>query len=67
MDNIESEALDLILIESLQMHDKSSIYEIDVTQMIIEDLAKYIESVINNNALPQFGRIDWSDVILGWY
>ncbi|MCS7121129.1 MAG: adenylate kinase family protein [Archaeoglobaceae archaeon] len=58
MDNVEAELLDLILVEALEKN--SEVYEIDVTNMDVEEVANVIEEIIKGKG-EKFkpGKIDW--------
>jgi adenylate kinase len=59
-ENLEAEALDVILIESLELHDE--VYEIDTTGKEAEDVAKAIHSILNGEAKNfKPGKISWLD------
>ncbi|MGC8580811.1 MAG: adenylate kinase family protein [Thermoplasmata archaeon] len=64
IDNLECEALDLILIESINIHGKEKIYEYDTTKKTIKEVGDYIQSVIDGKANPQVGIVDRSEYIL---
>ncbi|MET1124023.1 MAG: adenylate kinase family protein [Archaeoglobaceae archaeon] len=58
MDNVEAELLDVILVESLEMHE--NVYEIDVTHMSVEEVADAVEKIIAGEG-EKFkpGKVDW--------
>lgn len=65
-DNVEVEAIDLILTESLERNEK--VYEIDTTTRTPENVAESIEAILSGNTEGyEPGRIDWSEVVLSWY
>jgi adenylate kinase len=64
IDNLECEALDLILIESINIHGKEKIYEYDTTKKKVNEICDYIQSVIDGKAEPQVGIVDRSEYIL---
>lgn len=65
-ENIEAEAIDVILIESLQRHKK--VYEIDTTGMVPQQVAEAVVELLHGK-VKQYkpGSIDWSSEILSWY
>jgi adenylate kinase len=70
-ENVEAETIDVITIESVELHGKDKVFEIDVTD---KDEGQVINDVINiinneNSVQDQYmvGNIDWSEVILEWY
>ncbi len=57
-ENLEAEALDVILIESMELHDE--VYEIDTTGKEAEDVAASIHEVLNGrNKNFKPGKISW--------
>jgi adenylate kinase len=67
-ENIEAELLDIILCETLELHKKENIFEIDVSDRSIDDVASSIIEIINNNFKHfekyNIGSVDWSEEIL---
>jgi len=59
-ENLEAEALDIILERALEKH--SLIWEIDTTNMPLNEVVKKIEWLVKNKPPPSYGKIDWS----GW-
>ncbi|MBP1929564.1 adenylate kinase [Methanolinea mesophila] len=59
-ENVEAEALDVILIETLEEHHGSHIYELDTTDKDIRECADCIERFIKGELPASFGTIDWS-------
>jgi broad-specificity NMP kinase len=63
---VEAEAVDVILVESLDKHPET--YEIDTTDSGPEEVAENILRVVNGDASEfRAGNVDWSEVILAWY
>ncbi len=66
MENIEAEAIDVILEEALETG--RPVYEIDTTDMDIEDVVGAVERIINGDTEGfEPGKVDFSEVILSWY
>ena len=67
-ENIEAEILDIILCETLEIHQKENIFEIDVSAKSTDDVASSVIEIINNKYkhLEKYniGSIDWSEEIL---
>lgn len=59
-ENCEAEALDVILIETLELHAKDRIYELDTTHRSILETADWIEGFIDGKHPPTHGTINWS-------
>lgn len=67
-ENLEAEILDIILCETVEIHKKEKIFEIDTTKSSIEEITSTIISIIDSNFKREkkynIGQIDWSDEIL---
>jgi len=59
-ENAAAEALDVILVESLEIHPPDHIYEMDTTSMSVSRCAGLIEQFIKGEIPPSYGSIDWS-------
>lgn len=59
-ENMEAEALDVILIETLETYPPEHIYEIDTTSLSVEETADRIEEFIRGRGAPSHGTVDWS-------
>jgi adenylate kinase len=67
-ENAEAEAVDVILVEALEMHD--NVFEIDVTEMHPEQVRDAILEIgTGDGKIDKYGpgKVDWSEVVLGWY
>jgi adenylate kinase len=62
-ENVEAEALDVCLIETVELHDPSSIFELDTTARNAAYCADRIERFVNDEIPSAFGSIDWSAFI----
>ena len=67
-ENIEAEILDIILCETLEIHKKENIFEIDISEKSIDDVVSSIIDIIKNDYKHSnkynIGSIDWSEEIL---
>ncbi len=63
-ENIESEALDIILSEAHSVHPEKNIHEIDTTTKTPQEVASLIDLVIQNGLPGETGTIDWSEWII---
>jgi hypothetical protein len=67
-ENLEAEILDVILCESVNIHPKKNIFEINTTDKSIDDVASSIMEIIRNKFKPMkkynIGYIDWSEEVL---
>jgi adenylate kinase len=59
-ENVEAEALDVCLIETVELHDPSRILELDTTAHDPAYCADRIERFVKNEIPAAFGTIDWS-------
>ncbi len=59
-ENMEAEALDVCLIETVELHHPSCILELDTTAHDPAYCADHIERFVKNEIPPAFGSIDWS-------
>jgi adenylate kinase len=65
-ENVEAEAIDVILAESLENHPDT--FEVDTTEKAPGNVADIIMSIIDGEASElRAGSVDWSEVIMGWY
>ena len=58
-ENAESEALDVILAESVKRHGLNSVYEIDTTDRELDGVAGEIEAVVRGDREPSAGEVDY--------
>jgi adenylate kinase len=59
-ENVEAEALDVCLIETVEMHPASHILELDTTGHDPSYCAERIEQFVQGEIPSAFGTIDWS-------
>ncbi|MDD1715382.1 MAG: adenylate kinase family protein [Methanolinea sp.] len=59
-ENVEAEALDVVLIEALEEYRQDQVLEIDTTGRSVSDCADTIERFVRGVIPPSFGQIDWS-------
>ncbi|MCK4269699.1 MAG: adenylate kinase family protein [Methanogenium sp.] len=65
-ENCEAEALDVILIETIECHPTEEILELDCTDMTPAEVADAIEAFMRKERPPSHGSTDWSE-FLGKY
>ena len=63
LENVEAEALDSCLIETVEGHDPSHILELDTTGHDARFCADRIEQFIRGEVPADFGHIDWSSYL----
>lgn len=70
-ENVEAEAIDLILQECVNRFGERRTYELDVTGKRRHEVAKLVAGVAHDEAAHiknvQIGRVNWTGEILRWY
>ena len=65
-ENVEAEAVDVVLIEALE--NVPDVCEIDTTEMTDSQVAKAIERIITGERQKyRVGNVDWSQEVLSWF
>lgn len=65
-ENVEAEALDVILVEAVETGRE--VLEVDVTSLGLEEVADAIEEILaGEREKYAIGHIDWSEEVLGWF
>ncbi|UCE81316.1 MAG: adenylate kinase family protein [Methanobacteriota archaeon] len=65
-ENVEAEAVDVILIEALDAVPK--VCEIDTTLLSVEEVARAVEEIGRGESEKyQVGHVDWSQEVLDWF
>ena len=65
-ENVEAEAVDVVLIEALE--NVSDVCEIDTTKMTDRQVARAIEKIIAGERQKyRVGNVDWSGEVLSWF
>jgi adenylate kinase len=59
-ENVEAEALDVILIETLELFEARQVYELDTTDKSVRECCDMIERFVRGETPATFGNIDWS-------
>jgi adenylate kinase len=62
-ENVEAEALDVILVETLEVHPPGHILEIETTSAAILACVEHIEQFIRREIPSSYGKNDWSDYL----
>jgi adenylate kinase len=67
-ENVQAEALDVILCEAVDIHSEKNCFEIDGTKLSIQDIVlcilEIIENKFKNIKKYKIGEIDWSEELL---
>ena len=58
-ENVESESLDVILVEAVERHGLESVYEIDTTDREPDAVAGELETVVRGDREPSAGEVDY--------
>ena len=64
-ENVLAEALDTILIETVECHADDEILELDTTSAAVEETAAQIDDFIKGLTPAHFGDTDWSEFLGG--
>lgn len=64
-ENVLAEALDTILIETVECHSDDEILELDTTSAAVEETAAQIDEFIKGQRPAHFGDTDWSEFLGG--
>ncbi len=62
-ENAEAEALDTILVETLEEHPGEDVFEVDTTALSVGECADRIEQFIRGELPSSYGSIDWTDYL----
>jgi len=67
-ENVEAEAVDVVLLEALEAGAPGGVHELDTTSDAPERSAELLLAVLAGTDKGHgAGRIDWSGEVLGWY
>ena len=58
-DNLEAEALDIILWEAVHVHGKNRVYEVDTTGLTSEEAVNLFQDALEGKISLRPGKIDW--------
>jgi adenylate kinase len=65
-ENVEAEAVDVVLIEALE--NVAEVLEVDTTDMTDAQVARAIEKIISGERQKyRVGNVDWSQEVLSWF
>jgi len=62
-ENTLAEALDVILIETLECFSSEQVYELDTTDKILRECTDLVERFFSGEIPPSSGSLDWSSYI----
>jgi adenylate kinase len=64
-ENVEAEAIDVIMIEAVEALGRARVREIDVTILSIEEVTEAVEKILAGDYKNyEVGSIDWSDYLM---
>ena len=67
-ENVEAEAVGVVLVESVEREPPVPVYEIDTTRGAPEESARLVAATLDGvNEGMEAGWVDWSEEVLGWY
>ncbi|KAA0003390.1 MAG: NMP kinase [Thermoplasmata archaeon] len=64
MENVEAEALDIILCQACNIHGEESVFEIDTTGKKTEEVVMELEKMIKKGFKEKQKRVDWSEWLM---
>jgi adenylate kinase len=64
-ENVEAEALDVVLCEALDVHPPDTILEVETTARTAEETADLVEAFAAGTIPPSHGEFDFSDYLAG--
>ena len=62
-ENVEAEALDVILVEAIERND--NVHEIDTSEKGVDEIAICVIEILNGSENYRPGSIDWSEEVFG--
>ena len=62
-ENAEAEAMDVILVETLEIHPPGHILEVDTTDTPVRSCVEQIELFIRGEISSSYGKNDWSEYL----
>ena len=65
-ENMEAEALNIILLEAVNEYGEKMVHELDTTSSNLNESKTLMENIINGN-IKLNKRIDYSETIMEWY
>lgn len=62
-ENVESEALDIVLSETVKEFGATNVYEVDTTNRSVEDVVDDVVAVLRGNRDPSAGTVDFTGAL----
>ena len=68
LENVEAEAVGVILVEAMELEPSVPVLEVDTTSSTSEETARRIAVALDGGGPGlEAGRVDWSEEVMGWY
>jgi adenylate kinase len=67
-ENVEAEAVGVVLVESMEKEPPVPVYEVDTTRGTPEESARLVAATIDGAGEGmEAGWVDWSEEVMGWF
>jgi adenylate kinase len=67
-ENVEAEAVGVVLVESMEREAPVPVYEVDTSTATVEDSARLVSATLEGAGEGlEAGWVDWSEEVMGWY
>jgi adenylate kinase len=67
-ENVEAEAVGVVLVESMELDDPVPVYEVDTSQATVQESARIVAATLDGAGEGmEAGWVDWSEEVMGWY
>jgi adenylate kinase len=67
-ENVEAEAVGVVLVESMEREDQVPVYEVDTSRGTVEESARMVAATLEGAMQGmEAGWVDWSEEVMGWY
>jgi adenylate kinase len=67
-ENVEAEAVGVVLVESMERDDAVPVYEVDTSRDPMEETARLVAATLEGAGEGmEAGWVDWSEEVMGWY
>jgi len=67
-ENVEAEAVGVVLVESMEREEPVPVYEVDTSKGTVEACARLVAATLEGAGEGmEAGWVDWSEEVMGWY
>lgn len=67
-ENVEAEAVGVVLVESMEREPPVPVYEVDTSRAAVEESARLVAATLEGAGEGmEAGWVDWSEEVMGWY